>query len=56
MSLTGCDCGACCELHGHKSNCGRFAAKPLPSVDAAVKDPRPGSFLAWLLTDGGWAS
>ncbi|WP_189389089.1 hypothetical protein [Streptomyces sp. SDr-06] len=56
MSLPGCDCGACCEACGHESNCTRYASKPLSTVDASSVTPQPGSFLEFLLTDGGWAS
>lgn len=56
MSLPNCTCDTCCEACGHESTCARYAAKSLPSVAASIANPRPGSFLAWLLTDGGWAS
>ncbi|MFK0182493.1 hypothetical protein ACIQVR_41825 [Streptomyces xanthochromogenes] len=56
MSLLNCDCGACCELCGHASDCIRHDRLPAPSLDAAIKDPRPGSFLEYLLTEGGWAA
>lgn len=45
-----CDCGTCCNACGHDQGCSVF--KPLPDLDAVLADPRPGSFLGWLLQGG----
>lgn len=44
-----CDCGTCYHACGHDPGCS--IREPLPDLEAVIADPRPGSFLAWLLRD-----
>lgn len=44
-----CDCGTCCHACGHDPGCSALDSEPLPGLEAVVADPRPGSFLDWML-------